>query len=176
VNKLVKVGRTKVAAVLRVNEKDAAMCHERYARSKTVHSIVRRVAHLAGVGLEQLYEAVVWPLYHTHGHAFKAFETMSNDDGAEAFARLEEHHGKPVSAFATPEIRGHLLREIVFFSDHEVVLVPEIDDVGVNRQMLRLAERPNDVGDRSDGLSFSLRIRNARPGLQPVHMYRVEQG
>jgi len=109
VNKLIKVGRTEPVMVLRVDREkgyidlskrrvgaeDVAAAEERYGKSKLVHSILRHVAETTGEDLEALYRQVGWPLYRLHGHALDAFRAMVADDGAAAFARLEELKANP---------------------------------------------------------------------------------
>lgn len=45
-----------------------------------------------------------WPLYKLYGHAFDAFKTMVQDDGAAIFKRLEEEKG-PLPVL-TPQVRA----------------------------------------------------------------------
>ena len=99
INKLIRVGRNEVVVVLRVDPdkgtffmrdfidlgyidlskrrvspEDVAKCEERYQKAKAVHSIMRHVAEKAKVPLEELYEAIGWPLYRKYGHAYDAFK------------------------------------------------------------------------------------------------------
>lgn len=87
IQKLIRVGRNEVAVVLRVDKEkgyidlskrrvsaeDIVQCEERYNKSKAVHSILRRCAEKFNVPLEELYQAIVWPLAKEYGHAFDAF-------------------------------------------------------------------------------------------------------
>ena len=91
--KLVRVGKTEVAVVIRVdkdkgyidlskrraNAEEVAACEERYMKSKAVHSIMRHVAEKMGVDLEKLYVSFGWPLYKKYGHAFDAFKMALQD-------------------------------------------------------------------------------------------------
>jgi len=110
VNKLIKVGRTEPVMVLRVDREkgyidlskrrvspeDVAAAEEKFGKSKLVHSILRHVSETTGEDLEQLYRQVGWPLYRLHGHALDAFRAMVADDGAAAFAKLEELKENPL--------------------------------------------------------------------------------
>lgn len=58
----------------RVSAEDVVKCEERYAKGKTVHSIMRHVAEKTGQDLEKLNEAITWPLYRKYGHAHDAFK------------------------------------------------------------------------------------------------------
>jgi len=86
--KLIRVGRNEVVVVVRVDKEkgyidlskrrvapeDYAKCEEKYQKSKTVHSIMNHVAQVTDSNLEELYQAVGWPLYQKFGHAFDAFK------------------------------------------------------------------------------------------------------
>lgn len=88
ISKLIRVGRTEVVVVLRVDKEkgyidlskrrvspeDMTKCEERFNKSKAVHSILRNVAENEGMELEELYRQVGWPLYKKYGHAFDAFK------------------------------------------------------------------------------------------------------
>merc|ERR1719149_181693 len=81
VNKLIRVGKTEVCMVLRVDKEkgyidlskrrvsaeDVQKCDERFQRSKAVHSIVRHVAETQHAEMEQLYAITAWPLYRKYG-------------------------------------------------------------------------------------------------------------
>ena len=87
VNKLIRVGKTEVCMVLRVDKEkgyidlskrrvspeDVQRCDERYQRSRTVHSIVKHVSEVQRVEMEELYRLTAWPLYKKFGHANEAF-------------------------------------------------------------------------------------------------------
>eukprot|EP00179_Madagascaria_erythrocladioides_P007985 CAMPEP_0198320642 /NCGR_PEP_ID=MMETSP1450-20131203/9538_1 /TAXON_ID=753684 ORGANISM="Madagascaria erythrocladiodes, Strain CCMP3234" /NCGR_SAMPLE_ID=MMETSP1450 /ASSEMBLY_ACC=CAM_ASM_001115 /LENGTH=428 /DNA_ID=CAMNT_0044024129 /DNA_START=1 /DNA_END=1285 /DNA_ORIENTATION=- len=87
VNKLLRVGRQEVVAVLRVDKEkgyidlskrrvapeDIAAMEEKWNKSRTVHSIMRHVAETVGVDLEELYTRWGWPLYRKYGHCYDAF-------------------------------------------------------------------------------------------------------
>jgi translation initiation factor 2 subunit 1 len=88
IQKLIRVGRNEVVVVLRVDKEkgyidlskrrvspeDIAKCEERYNKSKSVHSIMRNIADKHNIELEQLYQAVGWPLYKKFAHAYDAFK------------------------------------------------------------------------------------------------------
>ena len=87
VNKLIRVGKTEVCMVLRVDKEkgyidlskrrvspeDVQKCDERFQRSKAVHSIVRHVSEVMRMDMEQVYQHTAWPLYEKFGHAYEAF-------------------------------------------------------------------------------------------------------
>lgn len=93
VQRLIRVGKTEVVVVLRVDKdkgyidlskrrvspEEAEAFEEKYTKSKTVHSILRHVAEKHDIELESLYQKVGWPLYRLYGHAFDAFKTALNE-------------------------------------------------------------------------------------------------
>jgi len=90
INKLIRVGRTEIVVVLRVdqekgyidlskrrvNQEDIIKCEEKYNKSKAVHSIMRHVSETCKVRLEELYMQFGWDLYKRFGHAFDAFKLI----------------------------------------------------------------------------------------------------
>lgn len=95
VAKHIRVGKVEVLQVLRVDsdkgyidlskklmqKEEIEMCEERYKKSKTVHSILSRVAQNNQYPLLDLYEKVGWPLSHKYGHTLEAFKEMVQDEG-----------------------------------------------------------------------------------------------
>jgi len=93
INKLIRVGRTEIVVVLRVDEDkgyidlskrrvsadDIAKCEEKYNKSKTVHSIMRHVSETNKLPLEGLYKQFGWDLYKRFGHAYDAFKLILNE-------------------------------------------------------------------------------------------------
>lgn len=93
VNKLLKVGRQEVAAVVRVDQEkgyidlskrrvapeDIDKIEEKWNKSRTVHSIVRHVAETVGVDMIDLYKRWGWPLYRRYHHAYDGFRIAVND-------------------------------------------------------------------------------------------------
>jgi translation initiation factor 2 subunit 1 len=94
VNRHVRVGKIEVLQVLRVDtdkgyvdlskkliqKDDIIECQERFKKSKTVHSILSRVAQTNQFPLLELYEKVGWPLSRVHGHAYNAFQLVVQDE------------------------------------------------------------------------------------------------
>jgi translation initiation factor 2 subunit 1 len=95
INNLIRVGRTEIVVVLRVDEEkgyidlskrrvdatDIAKCEEKYAKSRAVHSILRNVSEKTGFPLLHLYEQFGWDLHKRYEHAYTAFQLMvSNAD------------------------------------------------------------------------------------------------
>lgn len=88
INKLIRVGRNEITTVLRVDEEkgyidlskrrvapeDMVMCEERYNKSKAVHSILRHLATITRVDVQELYELIGWPLAKKFGHCYDAFK------------------------------------------------------------------------------------------------------
>lgn len=58
----------------RVSPEDIVKCEERYNKSKMVHSIMRHVSEKTNIPLEDLYQAISWPLNRKYGHAIDAFK------------------------------------------------------------------------------------------------------
>lgn len=93
INKHARVGKNEVAIVLRVDKEkgyidlskrraspeDIAECETRYNKSKAVHSIMRHVANVLDMKLEDLYSKYGWPLYKKYGHAYDAFKVAILD-------------------------------------------------------------------------------------------------
>lgn len=115
VNKLLRVGRQEVVAVLRVDKEkgyidlskrrvapeDIARMEEKWNKSRTVHSIVRHVAENVGKDMEDLYVRWGWPLYRKYGHAFDAFRQAVADPDT-VLAGLD----------ITPEERDELMKNV----------------------------------------------------------------
>jgi len=90
INKLIRVGRTEIVVVLRVDTEkgyidlskrrvspeDIAKCEEKYNKSKAVHSIIRHVSETCKVLQEDLYKQFGWDLYKRFGHAYDAFKLV----------------------------------------------------------------------------------------------------
>lgn len=93
VTKLIRVGRSEVVVVLRVDKEkgyidlskrrvsaeDIKKMEEKYFKSKTVHSIMKHVAETEHLRVEDLYKQFCWPLYKTVGHAYDAFKLALQD-------------------------------------------------------------------------------------------------
>lgn len=63
-----------------MSPEDVAKCEDRYNKAKAVHSVLRHVADLRGLVLEDLSTKVSWPLYKKYGHAFDAFKLTLQDE------------------------------------------------------------------------------------------------
>eukprot|EP00727_Mastigamoeba_balamuthi_P005335 m51a1_g1480 putative translation initiation factor eif2 alpha subunit (354) ;mRNA; r:279719-281959 len=93
INKLIRVGKQEVVVVLRVDKEkgyidlskrrvspeEIEKCEERYNKSKAVHSIMRHLAELRKIPLEQLLQSYTWPLYKKFTHAYDAFKLAITD-------------------------------------------------------------------------------------------------
>jgi len=90
INKLIRVGRTEVVVVLRVDKdkgyidlskrrvaaEDVDKCEYKYNKSKQVHSIMRQVSETCKIPMIALYENWGWDLYTRYGHAYDAFKVL----------------------------------------------------------------------------------------------------
>lgn len=93
VTKLIRVGRSEVVVVLRVDKEkgyidlskrrvsseDIKKMEDKYYKSKTVHSIMKHVAETQNLRLEEIYAQFCWPLYKQWGHAYDAFKLALQD-------------------------------------------------------------------------------------------------
>eukprot|EP00485_Elphidium_margaritaceum_P000755 CAMPEP_0202687620 /NCGR_PEP_ID=MMETSP1385-20130828/3283_1 /ASSEMBLY_ACC=CAM_ASM_000861 /TAXON_ID=933848 /ORGANISM="Elphidium margaritaceum" /LENGTH=308 /DNA_ID=CAMNT_0049342447 /DNA_START=27 /DNA_END=953 /DNA_ORIENTATION=+ len=84
VNRLIRVGRQEIVAVLRVNKEkgyidlskkrvspdDLEQAEDRWNKSKAVHSILRHVAKNSTFGVEELYRRFVWPMAKSYDHPY----------------------------------------------------------------------------------------------------------
>lgn len=122
VNKLLKVGRQEVAAVVRVDKEkgyidlskrrvapeDISKIDEKWNKSRTVHSIVRHVAETVGIDMIDLYQRWGWPLYRKYAHAYDGFRMAVNDpdtvlEGLEITDREREELLRNVTRRLTPQ-------------------------------------------------------------------------
>jgi len=94
VQKLLRVGRTEICMVIRadhdkgyidlskrrVDPEDAKLKDEQFAKAKAVHGIMRHVAGLHDVPVEELCNKVAWPLYKKYQDAHEAFRKHINEE------------------------------------------------------------------------------------------------
>lgn len=94
VSKLLKVGRTEICMVLRVDQEkgyidlskrrvaaeDATAKEETFAKAKAVHGIMRHVASLNEIDVTELCMKVSWPLQKKYGCAYEAFRKHINEE------------------------------------------------------------------------------------------------
>lgn len=118
VQRLIRVGKTEVVVVLRVDREkgyidlskrrvspeEVEKFEEKFNKSKAVHSIMRHVAEKLDMGLEDLYAQVGWPLYRKYGHAFEAFKLALNEP---------ETVWASLPGSVNPAIRNELMQSIV---------------------------------------------------------------
>jgi translation initiation factor 2 subunit 1 len=97
--KLVRVNRTEVVMVLRVDKEkgyidlskrrvdpeDVVKCEDRYNKAKAVHSVMRHLAQTHKLNLEAAYSMIAWPLYKHFGHAYDAFKLAITDSEKNIF-------------------------------------------------------------------------------------------
>jgi translation initiation factor 2 subunit 1 len=100
INKLIRVGRNEVVVVIRVDKdkgyidlskrrvsaEEILKCEEKFARGKTVNSILRHTAEVLKLNtdkeFEELYEKTAWKLddkYKRPGYSFDIFKTCVTD-------------------------------------------------------------------------------------------------
>jgi translation initiation factor 2 subunit 1 len=116
ISQLIRVGRTEVVVVLRVDPEkgyvdlskskvapeDIPKCEEKYNKAKTVHSIMRHLSEITDQNLETLYETIGWPLYRRFNHAFDAFK-LALTEPDKVFKDIQ---------FPTPDTKEQLLQII----------------------------------------------------------------
>ena len=82
VHRVMKAGKQDVLRVIRVdkekcyidlskkevNEADEQEGHEKYAKSKTVNSIMRHISEKTKIPMKDLYEEFVWGMYENFNH------------------------------------------------------------------------------------------------------------
>jgi len=64
----------------RVTPEEKVQHEQKYNKSKTVHSIAKRVSEVTHVDLVNIYTSIIWPLYKKYTHAFDAFQKLQNDN------------------------------------------------------------------------------------------------
>lgn len=134
VQRLIRVGKTEVVVVLRVDKdkgyidlskrrvspEEAEKFEERFNKSKTVHSILRHVAEKNDTELEELYKNVGWPLYRKFGHAFDAFKMILSEPET-VWGALEQQPSDELKADITQSIVRRLTpQKVKIRSDIEV--------------------------------------------------------
>jgi len=94
VSKLLRVGRTEICMILRVDKEkgyidlskrrvdpeDATAKEESFAKAKAVHGIMRHVAAMNEIEVEELCNKVAWPLYRKYGDAHEALRKHINEE------------------------------------------------------------------------------------------------
>jgi len=104
INKLIRVNRTEVVSVLRVDHEkgyidlskrrvdpeDIAKCEDRFNKAKAVHSVMRHVATHQKLPLEDVYSRIGWPLYQKYGHAYDAFKLALGEGEEDIFACIPD--------------------------------------------------------------------------------------
>lgn len=103
INKLVRVNKTEVVMVLRVDKEkgyidlskrrvdpeDVGRCEDRYNKAKQVHSVLRHIASSYNKTLEEMYQLIGWPLYKKYGHAYDAFKAAISENEEPIFEGLD---------------------------------------------------------------------------------------
>jgi len=90
---ILKLGKNEVLSVLRVDTdkgyidltrknitpEEVEACHQKYNKSKTVHSIMCRLAEMQHINLPTLYETIIWPMYKQDKDPLEIFKSAISD-------------------------------------------------------------------------------------------------
>lgn len=90
---ILKLGKNEVLSVLRVDTdkgyidltrknitpEEVEASHQKYNKSKTVHSILCRLAEVQHLQLPQLYETIIWPMYRQEKDPLEFFKSAISD-------------------------------------------------------------------------------------------------
>lgn len=96
INKLIRVDRNECVVVLRVDKEkgyidlskrrvspeEAAKCEEKYQKARAINSVLRHVAEISKVDLEELYALTAWKVEKKHGpgSSYDIFKAAITDD------------------------------------------------------------------------------------------------
>lgn len=122
INKLIRVGKNEVVMVLRVDKEkgyidlskrrvspeDVMKFEDKYNKAKTVHSMLRHVAAVSNVDVENLYTSIGWPLARKYGQAYDAFKLAISDpdtifEGLEMSAEIRDILMSDIRRRLTPQ-------------------------------------------------------------------------
>ena len=90
INRILSIGKEEVFQVLNADPKEGCialskehmkkdaieLCKKRYANSKKVEDIVKRLSVYTNNTMEKIYKKIIWPLYKTHMHALDALQEI----------------------------------------------------------------------------------------------------
>lgn len=124
--KHVNVGKQEVVAVLkvddeagfidlskkRVEEKERAKAVEWYKKSRTVHSILKRVSSQLKVPLRMLCEAIAWPLYNQCAHMDEEGELEIRSHPLDIFRSAAQSHSSNDSNDPSGAVRCALFAKL----------------------------------------------------------------
>lgn len=172
VNKLLKVGRQEVAAVVRVDKEkgyidlskrrvapeDIAKIEEKWNKSRTVHSIVRHVAETLSIDAIELYKRWGWPLYRKYGHAFDGFRVAVTDPDT-VFEGLD----------ISEQERAELLRNIVRrLTPQPIKLRADIEVTCFQFEGIDAVKAALTAGEATGTEEFPIKIKLVAPPLYVV--------
>jgi len=94
ISRLIKIGHKQLLQVINVdvlkgyvdvskqdiNEDDKDVGGMKYKKAKKVHELVKRVALITGVTVDELYENFVWDLYEKYDHPLDAFRSYATGE------------------------------------------------------------------------------------------------
>merc|ERR1711976_97053 len=124
IHKLIRVGRSEVVMVLRVDKEngyidlskrrvspeDVAACEDRFKKANAVHGVLRHLADRKGLYLKELYEKIGWPLYRKYGHAYDAFKLALTEGETGVPDPFEELEGIPEEIIS--ELKMYIRRRL----------------------------------------------------------------
>lgn len=167
VARLLKVGKIEELLVTKVDEAegfidlsrrrvqvdDIKECEERFNNAKKVNNIGKQTALVLGVELGDVYEKIIWPLYHIYPSAHDAF-VISLENAADVFSHididpdwrkvLEEQIHKRMSS---PEMKVRASFEITCYSEEGIEGIKTV-----------LLEAKKQINENEDGYKISMRM------------------
>ncbi len=72
-----------------VDENEIIEGTEKYNNSKTVHNIVKYLAEMKNVGINEIYELMIYPLYETYDNPYLAFKLIASDNTYDIYSKLD---------------------------------------------------------------------------------------
>jgi len=130
VSKLLRVGRTEICMVLRVDEEkgyidlskrrvapeDAQAKEDSFAKAKAVHSVMRHCAANNELNVEELCKKISWPLDKKYGNAYEAFRRHAMEE-IDLWAEIDfTQPGEDLSEYADKikeDIETNLRRKLI---------------------------------------------------------------
>lgn len=188
VQRLIRVGKTEVVIVLRVDKEkgyidlskrrvspeEVEKFEEKYNKSKTVHSIMRHVAERRDMSLEELYQRIGWPLYRKFGHCYDAFK-MAITEPDRLWAALTEYHQGDQS-YADQETRNELMSNIVRrLTPQKVKIRADVEVACFAYDGVDAVRSALQAGEQFATEEFPLKIRLVAPPLYVMQMQCLDR-
>jgi translation initiation factor 2 subunit 1 len=96
----------------RVTQEDIAKCEDRYTKGKLVNSIMRHVAHVAGMSLLEANEKMAWPLAKTaYKSTYEALRALLSEPPSVVFAGLNVE--ERMQSLALSEVKKRLTPQAI---------------------------------------------------------------